>query len=361
MKRGKIGLKFFAAFFLAILYVVVFPLAAGKELFLTPDWTRDLEVAQLSRGAAGGNVSPFRLSGYIGYIDEQGRLLFREEIAYDAALGPDFFVNYPAVPLNLIIRNQKGEFIGNIGESGYPFVCGGKLYILSPDGYGLARVDMRGDILWKRNFTSLITVADMGDNSMVLGFLNGAFTVLGEDGSVKHEVPAERGNLAAALQAGIADDALYFTCLSGGSPQRLRLFVKQETGYAPLFETPLQSSYRRAVVARYFSEPDHFVFEQPGGAMVFQVENENRLFALKLPGQLVALADERPEGLLITLSSAGLRMYCEGFLPNGSRVFGFSYNASPAGRDAPYCLGAGKGSFLLGEGSRLYHIKLGAS
>jgi hypothetical protein len=360
MKRGKARLKFFAAFVTAVFYVVVFPAASGKELFLLPAWTVDAENAEVSAGGEEGETFAFRLSDCLGYVDSRGNLLFREKLAYEAAVGPRFFVNYPAVPLNLIIRDRRGEFLGNIGGGGYPFIRRGKLFLLSPDGHGLSRVSERGDILWETKFTSLITAADAGDESVVLGFLNGALAVLGNDGEPEYEAPPAPGGLAVSLQVGIAADALYFTGLSGGSPQRLRLFAKQEAGYAPLFEAPLQSSYRRAVVARYFSEPDYFVFEEPGGAGFFEVEKQ-RLLRVRLPGQLLELADERPEGLFLTLSVRGDRMYCGAFLPDGSGVFGFSYKSPAGAADIPYLLRGGKDGFLLGTGNRLYRLKLEVS
>jgi hypothetical protein len=362
MKRGKARFKFFAAFVTAVVYVVVFPAASGKELFLLPAWTVDLENAEASAraGEDEGEVSAFRLSGLLGYVNSRGNILFQEKLAYDAAVGPRFFVNYPAVPLNLVIRDRRGEFLGNIGGGGYPFIHRDKLFLLSPDGHGLSRVSERGDILWEKKFTSLITAADSGDESLVLGFLNGAFAVLGNDGEPEYEAPPAPGGLAVSLRAGIAGNALYFTGLSGGSPQRLRLFVRQEGGYSPLFEAPLQSSYRRAVVARYFSEPDYFVFEQPGGAGLFEVEKQKLLY-VSLSGRLVELADERPEGLFLTLSIREDRMYCEAVLPDGSRVFGFSYKSPAGGTDIPYMLHAGKDSFLLGTGNRLYRLALEVS
>ena len=357
MKLFKVRLKFLALLFLTVLYVIFFPAASGKELFLTPTWVTDVETTQVSRSVKNGEVFPFRLQRHLGYIDEQGKLLFREDITYDAAIGPDFFVNYPAVPLHLVIRGQRGEFLGNISENGYPFVLGGDLYVISPDGHSLSRVDKRGETLWKKTFASLITVADKGKAGLVLGFLNGAFAVLSDDGTTLHEVPAGHEALSVALQAGIADDALYFACLVGGSPQRLKLYVKRDSSYELQFESALNSTYRRAFIARYFSEPDYFVFEQPGGAAVFQVEKENLLFPLKLPGQLLSLAPTRPNGLFICLSSSD-RMHCEGFLPNGSRVFGFSYNAARPNTDDQYFLFSLGNSILLGEVSRLYFIRL---
>ncbi|MDR3200385.1 MAG: hypothetical protein LBT68_02900 [Spirochaetales bacterium] len=371
MKRGKadktskVRAIFFAAFASALLYVIVFPICAGKELFLLPAWTTDMELAEetqvreIPQNPKGGEeIFPFRLSGHLGYIDSRGKLLFHERVAYDAAMGNEFFVNYPAAPLNLLVRGRQGEFLGNIAASGYPFIRRGKLFIISPDGYGLSRVDERGELMWEKKFASLITAADAGDNSAVLGFLNGGAAVLSANGSVEYEAPSGGpGEAPVTLQVGVADDALYFVVLSG-NPQRLELFVKQEDAYMSGFTAQLQSSYRRAVVARYFSEPDYFIFEQPEGAGVFQVEKKN-LYHVRLPGQLLALASERSDGLFLALSAQDNRMYCTAFLPNGNRVFGFSWQSFPGAQDVPYFLDAAGKNFLLGRGGSLYRVDMG--
>jgi hypothetical protein len=361
-KAGKAGSVFFAALACALLYVMMFPICAGKELFLLPAWTTDMELAEetqtreIPQNPKGGEeIFPFRLSGHLGYIDSRGKLLFHERVAYDAAMGDEFFVNYPAAPLNLLVRGRQGEFLGNIAAGGYPFIRRGKLFIISPDGHGLSRVDSRGEFMWEKKFASLITAADAGEEGAVLGFLNGGAAVLRADGSVEYEAPS--GEASVTLQVGVADDALYFVVLSG-NPQRLELFVKQEDLYTPGFTAELQSSYRRAVVARYFSEPDYFIFEQPEGAGVFQVEKKN-LYHVRLPGQLLALAGERPDGLFLALSAKGDRMYCTAFLPNGNRVFEFSWQSSSGAQDIPYFLDAAGKNFLLGRGGSLYRVDMG--
>jgi hypothetical protein len=361
MKSGKARKIFLAALALAVLYVIFFPAGAGKELFLLPVWTTDLELAQAAPQSIKGaeEVFAFRLSGYLGYIDSRGKLLFHEQVAYGAAMGSEFFVNYPAVPLNLLVRGRQGEFLGNADAGGYPFIRGGKIFVVSPDGYGLSLVDRYGELVWEKTFPSLITAADAGEQSTALGFLSGTAAVLGSDGSVEYQTPpGDDTQTPVTLQVGIADDALYFVVLSGGSPQRLKLFMKEENVYRPAFTAQLPGSYRRAVVSRYFSEPDYFIFEQPGGAGIFQVEKE-ALYGVELPGRLLAVAGERPGGLFLALSVKDDLMYCTAFLPTGKKAFEFSYKTSPAARDVPYFLSAAGENFLLGEGSSLYRIDMG--
>jgi hypothetical protein len=357
MKHGKSRLKLWGICGAAVLYVLVFPVSTGKELFLLPAWASDV-----SQGAAGGpsgngEVFPFSLAGYLGYADGEGKLLFREELSYGAAVGQDFFINYPAFPSSLFIRDRQGNFLGTSG-GGYPFIRGGRLFLVSPDGYGLSHIDGKGAVLWERKFPSLITVADAGDEKTVVGFLDGKTIVLGADGSTEYETAAAGGGASVTLQTGIADDALYFAEIGGIRPQRLRLFMKLENGYSAVFQTDLSGSYRRAPAARYFSNPDYFIFEQPGGAGFFDVEKEN-LFAVPLPGRLLAIAEKRLCGLFLFLSEEDGEMHCGAYLPDGKRVFGFSYAKPAAGSGAAHYLYGTEGKFLLGSGSGLYCVSLG--
>jgi hypothetical protein len=357
MKHGKSRLKLWGICGAAVLYVVLFPVSVGKELFLLPAWAADVSREPSGDPGEGGEVFPFSLGGYLGYADGRGKLLFREALSYGAAVGPDFFINYPAFPLNLLVRDRQGNFLGNIG-GGYPFIRGGRLFLVSPDGYGLSHIDGQGNALWEKKFSSLITVADAGKEKTVVGFLNGKTAVLGNDGSVEYETSITGDGPSVTLQTGIAGDGLHFTEIVGIRPQRLRLFMKQEEGYMAVFQTDLSASYRRAPVAGYFSDPDYFIFEQPGGAGFFEVETE-KLFTVPLPGRLLALAEKRPHGLFLFLSEDGGEMRCTAYLPNGNRVFGFSY-ARQGGEsaEAQYLYGTEE-KFLLGSGSGLYCVALG--
>jgi hypothetical protein len=360
MKRGKSRLKFFGVCAAAALYVIFFPASVGKELFLLPAWTVDVSREAVSDPDGEEETFPFSLSGCMGYAGAGGKLLFREALSYDAALGSDFFVNYPAFPLNLLIRDRRGNFMGNTG-GGYPFVRDDKLFLLSPDGYGLSRIDMTGLILWEKRFTSLITAADAGEEKTALGFLNGRTVVLGSDGSVEYETSVSKEGPAVTFQVGIAGDGLYVTEIGGIRPQRLRLFMKQEEGgYTRIYQTDLSGACRRAPVARYFSEPDYFIFEQPGGAGFFEVET-TRLFTVPLTGGLLSLAGKRPGGLFLFLTEKDDRIYCGAYLPDGNRVFEFSYiKLTPETGPAQYLYGTEE-KFLLGSGNGLYCIALGVS
>ena len=360
MKRGKLRIKFFAAFVMAFLYIVFFPAASGKELFLVRDWAADLEPSGFvqPRSYSSGEIRFFRLSDRLGYIDEQGSILFQEDVAYDAAMEEDFFVNYSALPFNLVMRGRRGEFLANIDGSGYPFTRGGKLFLVSPGGYALSRVDADGRILWEREFPAMITATDAGNESVVIGLLDGGVIVLGDGGNTEYELSVEREGLPVTLQTGIAADGLYFAAVAGGRPQRLMLFAREDLSYSPVFVAELPGSYRRAIVARYYSAPDYFVFEQPGGAGVLQSDRQ-RLFYVRLPGELLALADERPGGLFLALSAADDATHASAFMPNGSTAFNFSYEDSSSGETRfSHFLRAGKDDFLLGTGTRLYRVRL---
>jgi hypothetical protein len=124
-----------------------------------------------------------------------------------------------------------------------------------------------------------------------------------------------------------------------------------------VYTVELPGSYRRAVAAEYFSRPDYFIFEQPGGAAILRIEKE-KLFQVQLPGQLLSIAARRMEGLFFALSRDGDRLYGTAFLPNGNPVLRFSYKDIPSRRGASYFLRAAENYFLLGSGTSLYRIDM---
>ncbi|MDR2588784.1 MAG: hypothetical protein LBC67_05090 [Spirochaetales bacterium] len=355
MRRSKKsrGRRWAAVFICALLYSLVFPVLSGRELFLLPAWTTAAD-AEPSPQADGEDDFAFRLSGLIGYADSRGRLLYREKLIYGAALHPEYFINYPSVPLNLLVRGKTGEFTGSIEASGYPFIKKNNLFVISPDGYGLSRYEPDGRLVWEKKFPSLITSADSGKGATVVGLLSGGAAVLSEDGVLLHEAAPLSGD-SVSLQAGMAADGGHFALVIGGSSLGLSLFARQEGGYLPVYSAPLSGSYRRVLAAKYFSSPDFFIFEQPAGAGFFDVE-KRRLFDVELSGQLASVADQRVEGLFFTLSREEEKLYGSAFLPDGNRVFEFSFPHSFTGGDASYFLHAAENYFILGSGGRLYRI-----
>jgi hypothetical protein len=112
------------------------------------------------------------------------------------------------------------------------------------------------------------------------------------------------------------------------------------------------------VAAEYFSRPDYFIFEQPGGAGILQIEEE-RLFGVRLPGQLLTIAARRMQGLFFALSREAGRLWGTAFLPNGNPVLRFSCKDIPSGHGVSYFLRAAENYFLIGAGTGLYRIDMG--
>jgi hypothetical protein len=121
MAGGKRRYLLSTAFVVVLLYIVFFPRDLGKELLTVPVWSVSLGSAKIvtEPGPVKAAIG-FRLGKYFGSVRPDGTLLYRDTVDYDVALGESFFLNYSAVPRNLVAQDQRGNFLGNIGGNGYP-------------------------------------------------------------------------------------------------------------------------------------------------------------------------------------------------------------------------------------------------
>ena len=353
MIGGKRRLYFFGALCGVFAYQFIFPLPMGREIAAVPVWTAPADGALAAYpGNAAARAAGFSLAGFLGYIDENGGILFREKVDYDAAVHDEFFVNYSALPRNLMTRSPDGTFIGTIGESGYPFIRGDRLFLLSADGFALSEWTVNGDLVWEKKFSSLITAVDAGPETAIVGLLAGGVHLLGKDGAEIFTSPAEGSRYPVALQVGISGGDRILAAVSGIGPQKLSVFEKTPKEYRLLESRELPSGYRRAVKGRFFSPDDFFVFEQPGGIAIYHPRTK-RLVETALPGILLALADYPGRGLLFALTEKGEKLHCTGFLPSGKKVLQFDFPKSPS-----FFLRRSGDFLLLGLGNRLFRIDM---
>ena len=354
MKRGKRRYLFPAALLGVLAYQLFFPIPSGRELVAVPVWTvkTDGEVIPAERRPGAGLFSGFRLAGHMGYVDPDGTILFREKIAHNAAIHDEYFVNYSAMSRNLMIRDSRGQFLGNITGSGYPFVRGGRLHVISVDGHALSRYGLNGDQTWERKFDSLLTAIDAGRDATIAGLLNGNVYILNEEGAEIYRAAPEGSAYPVILQAGISADGRHFAVISGIEPQKLTVFERTQRNYRPVYSKELAGSYRRAVKARYYSQPGVFLFEQPGGAWMYHAPGK-KLSTVSLPGSLADFAEECLEGMLFAVSRKDGILHGTGFLPSGRKVLQFGFP------DQPSFFFRQKGnSVILGLGDRLYRIDM---
>jgi hypothetical protein len=114
-----------AAFPLSLLvlavYILIFPLSTGNELVFEPGWSLDIRAA----GSTQRVQEPlywYRMGEEFGFVDLHGNIAVREKILFDVTLNDDAYINFSRIPKNLVIRDNRGDFLRSFRLTGYPIL-----------------------------------------------------------------------------------------------------------------------------------------------------------------------------------------------------------------------------------------------
>jgi hypothetical protein len=352
MKGGKGRFWILSASLIALVYMIFLPRPMGGELFILPAWALSNEAVPTVRNEKSdpGEIIGFRLGSKLGYISPEGRLLFAEHIDYNASLHDKYFLNYSALARNLVTRGNGGEFIGNLGISGYPVILKDKLFIVSIDGSGLSEWTLNGDLLWERRFDTLITTAAAGDSTSLVGLLNGSVHLVDEKGLDIFRTSPPGSTYPVTLQVGISQDSRYFAVISGVGPQKLSIFEKVKETYRLVSSLQLKSDYRRNIVSQCLRTPPLFIYEQPRGVGIYNFSTKTHT-ELIVPGSVRALSETPFKGLLFTVTEGDETFLGTSFLPAGREVLHFEME-----KDKSFFFRQTESYILIGLGTKIFRI-----
>jgi hypothetical protein len=352
MKGGKGRFWFLSASFIALIYMLFLPRPMGGELLIVPAWSvsRETALSAPKDKADTKKMIGFRLGSKLGYISPEGHVFFTEPIDYNVVFHDTYFLNYSALARNLVIRGSRGEFIGNLGVSGYPFILQNKLYIVSIDGSGISEWTVNGDSLWERRFDTLITAAAAGGAASLVGLLNGSVHLLDGKGQDIFKTSPPGSTYPVTLQVGITPDSRFFAVISGIGPQKLSIFEKVKETYRLISSLELKSDYRRNIIAQCIQAPPLFLYEQPQGVGIYHFSSKSN-FELEIGGAVHSLSEVPLRGLLLAVTEGEKHLYGTSFLPSGRRVLRFEMEKD----DSFFCRQT-ESFILLGIGTRIFRI-----
>ena len=313
-------------FFPAVFYLFCFPVRLKEELTFTPQWNTSLEVApSMEEGDGAIPFSAFDARGkpLVGYLSEEGRLLYHTPVFYGAAVFPGGFINYSRSGGELIIQDPLGRMGKRIASNGYPFFKGDRLFVVSRDRRGLSRWTTEGQLLWSRHFGAPMTCMDVQELGVLLGFLNGDVFFLNSQGE-KRVFSKQR--IHAIYGCALSSSQKLFATVSGLNPQVLSVYTFREGDPQLLWTRDLTESLPKFRYLHFSADSKSLYWNTPGGMESVDWMGENhRFLALNFPfkkgsfggkNALTALFGGGREGgeLLLTESdrALGLRIPFQG-------------------------------------------------
>ena len=200
------------------LYLLLFPRAMTGELTFSATWVRDVSLGASGASSSGEqSTHPFVLGNLFGYIGVDGNLLFADKIEYGISIGRQGFFNYSRIPGHLVFQNPDGRVSQTLETRSYPVFMNERLFLVSTNRAGLAEWDVNGNLMWEREFTSLITCMDSNEENLLIGLIDGRIIIIGREGNIlfQKDFPGSRIN---AVYGGVPFRCWFCGCARARSP-----------------------------------------------------------------------------------------------------------------------------------------------
>lgn len=226
-----------------ILFFLVFPLSLQSNFNYS---SADVLKLEGTRVIPKGEKISFIHNGTAGYFDEELDSAWMMEIRDGVTLMDDGYINNSREDGTISLINLDGEVELTMSSDGFPFSIGDRLFIIGRDRKQLSEV-IDGRIRWNRQFNYVITSMDSSSDNIVVGFMNGSFSVIDITGDAFFDYEPGGSRISLVYSCEISDNSEYLSVVSGLDPQRFILFEKKEMEYKPVYTLNLNSSSKNHV------------------------------------------------------------------------------------------------------------------
>ena len=375
MRRKKPASGFFIAVVVIILYFILFPHPLGRELVARPAWTLSLPAAESlppggrspdssaedgrsdasQRPDASQRLAAFQLGDIFGYVGPSGRLVHVEKTLFRVALSEAGFVNYTRIGSDWVLRDPAGERLFSFAGRGYPMASGdgARVFVVKTDLTGLQEVDRSGEVLWNRDFPSMLTSVSIEGDHLLAGLMDGSLELLDRTGAAVFTHATSGSRIPVILAAAVSSDGSRLACLCGIDPQVLTVLGKKGASFAETSRTLLSAEFRKEVRLLFSPDSRYLVLEGDGAAGLAD-PGSRELSWTPLGGSLtgVSFLGRARAAALLARGESSWRLTIAA--PLSSVLCAASFRATAA------FLGSVDGQILLGIDGRLLRVDVEA-
>lgn len=284
MKRALL----FALFF-TIVYILVFAAPLKKQPVFTPQWVQNLTDPSKTAGPQSNETVGFRIGDVFGYVTPEGAIKYLDTAQFNVAMSGARFINYSSVSKNLVVKDNSGRITMTVASRGYPIFMAGRFFTIDTDRMAISELDNQGNVLWSRDFGSLITSIEANSTNTVVGLLSGSVVVLDKRGDVTYSYSPGGSRIAAIYGCAISSDGTYIAVVSGLEPQRFVLLHRDASGYRPRRIVDLKHELRRQVLLHFYPKIP-YVYVESSGAVDYFALGGSASGAVKVDGQVAGMA-----------------------------------------------------------------------
>lgn len=323
--RRQIGILMTVLF--GILYFFLFAHPLPKVLDLNPVWTSALDgmpsPSTQKKGEHDAMLS-FALGDSYGYFDSGRGLSYIAKRGYGVSLSDQGFVSYDRVPESIAWKDTTGSILATTKEAGYPFMAGGRRFMLAMNQATVAEIGKSGEELWRRDFPSILTAFDASPHLALFGTLDGRLVGLDEKGAELLAFSPGGSRIDSIFGCAVSPDGRNVAAISGLDRQRLVVLEQRKEAYRVTYHRWLDSDFRRPVAMAFTARGDTMTFESPHGLGMYDViKRAEHLVPVESPSgpglsmparpEIVVLETGGKKGLILA-SRDGRRLYTIGMV-----------------------------------------------
>lgn len=279
MRKNKSASGFFAAVAIIIAYFLLFPHPLGTERVARPAWAVSLPPAESlpTRGFSAdpdgdlGRGAAFQLGDMFGFVGPSGRLQHAEKTLFRVALSQRGFVNYTRIGSDWVLRDPAGERLFSFAGRGYPLASadGNRVFVVKTDLTGLQELDRNGEVLWSRDFPSMLASVSIEGKHLLAGLVDGSLELVDAAGAAVFTSAPAGSRIPVILAAAAAPDGSRLASVSGIDPQLLVLFERRGASYAEVSRAALPAEFRRELRLAFSPDSRYLALEGDGAAGLY--------------------------------------------------------------------------------------------
>lgn len=250
----------------SIAFLVLYTFFAAKslsnELQLTPQWTASIfQVSQEEPGTSQTQL-PFRMGQNMGYFTTDGTISLMESFPFQAAISPTYRAAYSPdsdrIPVYQLHSGRQGAPDFYIEDTGFPYICDDRIYLLNPGGYGISQYSREGR-LWQFEHSAPITTISSSPSGTAVGYADGIIFIFSATGELVQTFEPGGSAYPIILGTALSPSASQLACVSGIDQQRFVLTQQRNGVNKVVFHTYLEGNQREPVLVQ-FSQDERTVF-----------------------------------------------------------------------------------------------------
>lgn len=271
-----------------------------------------------------------------GYYDDLGRFLYvghrtDQIVSGGFALDDHFLLQSDRKNGAVWLSNIDDQFSVFVPVNGIPYISENRIFLLRNDQMGVAEMSPTGNLLWSREFNSVLTSIAIAKNLALFGFLDGSVQLNDINGRTAFALPARdfdvQSKYSGVYGSAISLQGERFALLYGLQPQYLLVFEKKDEGYGLVYKRKLAQGKK---------DSQFMLFDESGTALL-AVTAEGLLCFDAKRNQSVALIQGESIASTASASAKFVRMGDKAFAglisigPSMDWPASFASSTSPAG------------------------------